>query len=53
VTTRQLIVAALVLGLVCCAVMWMLEGFRQEQILAAFRAEWAGVPTHLRGDDAA
>ncbi len=44
-TTRQVLLAALVIAVVCCAVMWWLEGFRQERMVAEFRAVLDGLPT--------
>lgn len=51
VNTRQLIVASIVLGLVCCGVMWFLEDFRQQKIMADFQAELAKLPTYLQGGE--
>jgi len=44
-TTRQVIVAALVLGFICCAIMWWLEGFRQRQMISTFQEWLDGLPT--------
>lgn len=49
-STRQVVLAALVLALVCCVVMWTLEDFRQRQMIADFHAELAKLPTYLRGE---
>lgn len=44
-TTRQVIIAALILGAVCCAVMWLLEDFRQRKMIGEMR-DWLGtIPT--------
>jgi hypothetical protein len=52
VSTRQIILAALVIAVTCCAVMWFLEGFRQERMVAEFRAVLDGLPTAQGGGEA-
>ncbi len=44
-THRQVAVAALIIALVCCAVMWWLEGFRQAKMISEFRKVLDGMPT--------
>ena len=48
--TSQILVASVLIALVCCAVMWMLEDFRQAKLISDFRAELANLPTYLQGD---
>lgn len=52
--TSQVLVAAVAIALICCAVMWALEDFRQSKMIADFRAELANLPTYLdaRGQNA-
>lgn len=50
VSTRQVVLAALVIALVCCAVMWWLEGFRQEKMISQFRQVLDNLPTATTGD---
>lgn len=50
-STRQVLLAAFVLALVCCAIMWSLEDFRQRKLIADFHAELAKLPTYLRGEE--
>lgn len=45
-STRQVLFAALVLGAVCCLVMWFLEDFRQQKMIADFREALAQLPTY-------
>jgi hypothetical protein len=45
VSTRQVVLAALVIALVCCCTMWWLESFRQEKMVAAFKAQLDRLPT--------
>lgn len=47
-SNRQTVVAAIVLGAFCCAVMWWLEGFRQQRMIETFRAELERLPTFTR-----
>lgn len=49
-STRQVVLAALVIALVCCAVMWWLEGFRQEKMISQFRQVLDNLPTATTGD---
>ena len=51
-TTRQTILAAIILAGVCCGVMWVLEGFRQRQMIEEFRGALADLPTYLGKDNA-
>lgn len=44
-STQQVVLAALVIALVCCAIMWWLEGFRQEKMIADFKRVLDGMPT--------
>jgi hypothetical protein len=51
VSTRQVILAAIVLGLVCAGVVWYLERFELERIdrmVSEFRAELDRLPTFNR-----
>jgi len=43
--TKQVVIAAFVIAVVCCLVMWLLEDFRQRKMLSEMR-EWLGtLPT--------
>lgn len=42
---RQVVLAAVVIAVVCCGVMWFLEGFRQERMIAQFRTVLDDLPT--------
>lgn len=42
---REVMIAAVVLGLVCCAIMWLLEDFRQRKMLAELRSWLDTIPT--------
>lgn len=44
-STKQVIIAAVLIAVVCCAVMWLLEDFRQAKMIADFRAELDRLPT--------
>ena len=46
--TRQTVLAAVVLGAVCCGVMWMLEGFRQRKMIEDFRSVLETLPTYMK-----
>jgi uncharacterized membrane protein YwzB len=45
VTTRQVLYAAVVLGLVCAAVVWWLEGFNRDRLIRDFKATLDSLPT--------
>lgn len=51
-TTRQVVLAALVLAVVCCGVMWFLEGFRISQMRDEWQSWVASLPT-TAGDQGA
>lgn len=44
-TTKQVVLTALILALVCCAVMWYLESFRMARIAEEWRSMIAGLPS--------
>lgn len=44
-STRQVVLAALVLAVVCCSVMWYLESFRMAKIAEEWRSMISGLPT--------
>lgn len=48
-STRQVIVSAVVLGLVCALVVWWLEQFNRERLIADFRAQLDNLPTFKQG----
>jgi uncharacterized membrane protein YwzB len=52
VSTRQVLLAAVVLGMVCAAVVWWLESFNRERLIADFHAQLAKLPTFEKGPDA-
>lgn len=44
-TTRQLVLAVLVFAFVCCAVMWYLESFRMQKMVAEWKSWVEQLPT--------
>ena len=50
-TTRQVILAAIVLGLVCAGVVWYLERFNIDRMVSEFRAELDRLPTFNRDSE--
>lgn len=48
-TTRQLVLAVVLLALACCAIMWWLESFRQRKMIDDFRAMLDRLPTAGEG----
>lgn len=44
-STRQVVVAALVIAGTCCAVMWFLEEFNRQRMAAEFRDWLESLPT--------
>lgn len=54
-SNRQAVMAALILALACCLVMWLLEDFRQRKMISDFKTALEKLPTYLpdaRGIDA-
>ena len=50
---KQTIVGAIVLGLVCAYVVWMLERFNRERLIADFHAQLEKLPTFKQPGEAA
>ncbi len=49
---RHTLIGAVVLGLVCAYVVWMLERFNREKLIAQFAAELEKLPTFMRPEGA-
>lgn len=47
--TRQVVLAAVVLGCVCAGVVWWLESFNREKLINAFHLELEKWPTFKPG----
>jgi len=47
-TTRQTVLAAVILGMVCAGVVWWLEQFNRERLIADFREALDGLPTYRK-----
>lgn len=44
-TSKQMLISAVVIALVCCAVMWWLESYRMAKIGAEWRIWVDGLPS--------
>lgn len=52
-STRQVLLAAVVLGCVCAGVVWWLESWNRERLIADFHAQLEKLPTFKPGVDGA
>lgn len=52
-STRQVLLAAVVLGCVCAGVVWWLESWNRERLIQDFHAQLEKLPTFKPGVDGA
>ncbi len=50
-STKQVLLSAIVLGLVCAGVVWWLEQFNRDRLIQDFRAQLDKLPT-FKGEQA-
>jgi hypothetical protein len=50
-TTRQVLLSSLVLGVVAAAVVWWLERYNRDLLIAQFREQLERLPTYQQPND--